>query len=200
MAKGLVKEKRFIGTRARYDAILGSFWFTPLFMSAISIVLALLLIWLENNGFMDWIVYRNPFNPDTVRGNTITLTATLISLFGVIMSVALIPFSLAVGQYGHTVVAIYMKDKGIQNVTGWFGAAIFYNATVLFAMPTSPTAATLPEFAVMFGWFFFVGSLVVVIYFFSHVAGLLSAMTVANLISKQTMEEIENPKALRPGI
>ena len=194
MAKGLVKEKRFIGTRARYDSILGSFWFTPLFMSVISIVLALLLIWLENNGFMDWIVYRNPFNPDTVRGNTITLTATLISLFGVIMSVALIPFSLAVGQYGHTVVAIYMKDKGIQNVTGWFGAAIFYNATVLFAMPTSPTEATLPEFAVMFGWFFFVGSLVVVIYFFSHVAGLLSAMTVANLISKQTMDEIETQR------
>jgi len=194
LAKGLVKEKRFIGLRTRYDTILGSFWFTPLFMSLISIILALLLIWLENNGFMDWIVYRNPFNPDTVRGNTITLTATLISLFGVIMSVALIPFSLAVGQYGHTVVAIYMKDKGIQNVTGWFGAAIFYNATILFAMPTQPTAETLPEFAVMFGWVFFVGSLIVVIYFFSHVAGLLSAMTVANLISKQTMEEIENQR------
>jgi uncharacterized membrane protein len=194
MAKGLVKEKRFIGLRTRYDTILGSFWLTPLVMSVISIFLALLLIWLENNGFLDWIVYRNPFNPDTIRGNTITLMATLISLFGVIMSVALIPFSLAVGQYGHTVVAIYMKDKGIQNVTGWFGAAIFYNATLLFAMPTQPTAETIPEFAIMFGWFFFVGSLIVVIYFFSHVAGLLSAMTVANLISKKTMEETENQR------
>ncbi len=138
MAKALVKEKRFIGLRARYDAILGSFWFTPLFMSAASVILALSLLWLEENGFMDWIVFQNPFNPDTVRGNLITLTVCLIGLFGVIMSVALIPFSLAVGQYGHTVVAIYMKDKGIQNVTGWFGASIFFYTALLFAMPTHP--------------------------------------------------------------
>jgi uncharacterized membrane protein len=194
LAKGLLKEKRFIGLRARYDGILGSFWFTPLFMSAASVVLAIVIYWLDKNGFMEWYVLRNPFNPDTIRGNMITITATLISLFGVIMSVALIPFSLAVGQYGHTVVAIYMKDKGIQNVTGWFGAAIFYNATLLFVMPTQMTETNIPESGIMLSWFFFVGSLMVVIYFFNHVAGLLSAMTVASIISKQTMEEIENQR------
>jgi uncharacterized membrane protein len=194
LAKGLVKEKRFIGLRARYDIVLGSFWFTPLFMSATSVVLALSLLWLEQNGFMDWYIIKNPFNPDTVRGNLITVTVCLIGLFGVIMSVALIPFSLAVGQYGHTVVAIYMKDKGIQNVVGWFGASIFFFTTLLFGMPTQLTDANLPEFALAVSWLFFIGSLLVVIYFFSHVAGLLSAMTVANLISKQTMEEIENQR------
>ena len=194
MAKALIKEKRFIGLRARYDAILGSFWFKPLSMSAASVILAISLLWLEENGFMDWIVFQNPFNPDSIRGNLITLTVCLIGLFGVIMSVALIPFSLAVGQYGHTVVAIYMKDKGIQNVTGWFGASIFFYTALLFVMPTTLTEENIPAFTIAFSWTFFVGSLLVVIYFFSHVAGLLSAMTVANLISKQTMEEIENQR------
>ena len=194
MAKGLVKEKRFIGWRARYDVVLGSFWFTPLFLSGTSIILALTLLWLENYGFMDWYVLDNPFNPDTVRANFITVTVCLIGLFGVIMSVALIPFSLAVGQYGHTVVAIYMKDKGIQNVVGWFGASIFFYTTLLFSMPTELTTDNIPNFTIAVSWMFFIGSLLVVIYFFSHVAGLLSAMTVANIISKQTMEEIENQR------
>lgn len=194
MAKGLLKEKRFIGLRARYDSILGSFWFTPIFMSGISIILAIFLFYLDENGFLDWIVLQNPFNPDTVRGNLITITATLISLFGVIMSVALIPFSLAVGQYGHTVVAIYMKDKGIQNVTGWFGASIFFNTTLLFIMPTKLTDENIPDTGILVSWIFLVGSLIVVIYFFNHVAGLLSAMTVASIISKQTMEEIDNQR------
>jgi uncharacterized membrane protein len=194
LAKGLLKEKRFIGLRARFDTILGSFWFTPLFMIATSVLLAILLNWLDMNGYFEWVPIRNPLNPDTVRGNLITITATLISLFGVMMSVALIPFSLAVGQYGHTVVAIYMKDKGIQNVTGWFGASIFYCASVLFIIPTKLDDTNMPDVTIMFSWVFFIGSLIVVIYFFNHIAGLLSAMTVANMISKQTMEEIENQR------
>ncbi len=57
MAKGLLKEKRFIGLRARFDGILGSFWFTPLFMSATSVILALLIFWLDKNGFLEWYAH-----------------------------------------------------------------------------------------------------------------------------------------------
>ena len=194
MAKSLLGEKRFIGFRVRFDRLLGSFWWTPLYMITLSVLIAYSLFWLETNGFMDWFIPSNPVNPNTARPNLITVMATLISLFGVIMSVELIPFSLAVGQYGHTVVAIYMKDKGIQNVVGWFGAAIFYCASVLFITPAELTSENIPDLLYTITWIFFIGSLVVVIYFFSHVANLLSAMTVASLISKHTMEEIDRQR------
>jgi hypothetical protein len=81
-----------------------------------------------------WIAWSSPL--DAVRGSLITSASVLLGLFGVLLSLALIPLTIATSSYGNIILSNFLRDKGIQNVIGYF-PSYFLRYSASIALPLS---------------------------------------------------------------
>jgi uncharacterized membrane protein len=136
-----------------------------------------------------WIYWANPL--ESVRTALTNTASILLGLFGVLLSIALIPLSIATSTYGNVILTSFLRDKGTQNVIGYFAFVIFFDVTAAISLPQTISLNNYPGITVTISLVFLMGALITTIYLFHHIATLLQATYITRSLTEELINEIE---------
>jgi uncharacterized membrane protein len=114
--------------------IVRSFWFVPAAIGAFALVAAILLnsldryLDLDPNGSFGWL-YSN--SPAGARALLSTISGSMITVTGVLLSAVIVVMSLASQQYGPRLVQNFIEDRTSQTVIGCFVGCFIYSVITL---------------------------------------------------------------------
>jgi uncharacterized membrane protein len=155
-----------LNVRQLVDRIRVSYWFVPLAMGLLAVLLARVLLWVDTlvpNSLLDTGQYTFGGTPEQARTAMLGIVGVTLGTAGIVFSLLTVPFSVVVSQYGSRLLRIYMRDVTFQLILGVFVATIVYCLNVALAIPASTVPFDSPQIA-------------------STVGLLLALVTVASLI------------------
>src|SRR5208283_78070 len=186
-----------------WDNVRATYWFVPTLMTLLAAVLALTMFWVDqaipNNLLQDkWYI----FHPETIaetRTVLNTIADTSLGVIGVVFSITLVPLSITSTQYGSIVLRSFLRDRGTQFVLGAYSATTFYCLSLLMSLRNATDQTG--QLSVTVAVSMLLSSLLMLLYFFHHVADSLQASAVVEQVSRELEQVIqqgyplENPLA-----
>lgn len=205
--------------RYHWDWLRSGYLFIPSIMVLMAVVLALLAIELDSFLYSDgrviehWYSQGGPEESRTILG---MIAGSMITIVGIVYSIAMVNLTLASDQFGPRLIRTFMTDMGTQLVLGAFLATFVYSVMVLLAIESGandpgPSAASatrtgdadaevwaaLPEptsFAPVISiWLGVALSMVclgMLIYFIHHVAQAIQAPNVIDSVARELERSI----------
>jgi len=124
------------------DRVRGTYWFVPLILSAIVVLLALAASHLDRTVpgtvfAQVWFIPQN-LDPALIHSALITLSTAELGVIGVVFSITLVPLTIATSQFGSVLLRVFLRDLSIQIVLGTYCASIVYNLTILWILSFGP--------------------------------------------------------------
>jgi uncharacterized membrane protein len=189
--------RRFLRARIIYRRLAGSYWFRPFIFIILAIFAARFALFIDqlvyDLGYTQtdwwWIYWANPL--ESARTGLTNTASILLGLFGVLLSISLIPLTIATSTYGNVILTSFLRDKGTQNVIGYFAFVIFFDVTAAISLPHTITLDNYPGMTVTISLVFLMGALITTIYLFHHIATLLQATYITRSLTDEVMKEIE---------
>ena len=176
--------------RKTLDSLRASYWFIPTVMTCGAVILAFLMIRLDQSLSLDTIRslgfgYYN--QPDGARSLVSTVASSMITVAGTTFSITLAVLSLTSGQFGPRLLSNFMRDLGNQIVLGTFVATYVYCLLVLRTIHTSSSAiaAFVPHLSVVLAIVLALLNVGVFIYFIHHTAESIQASTITARIAHE---------------
>jgi uncharacterized membrane protein len=115
----------------------------------------------------------------------------MITVAGVTFSITMVALSFASSQFGSRLLRKFMTDTGNQLVLGTFVATFIYCLLVLRTVRSDGEAEFVPYISVTVGLALALLSLVVLIYFFHHMALSMQAPYIVGEVAGDLLKEIE---------
>ncbi len=103
-----------------YDLIRSTYWFVPLVMSIIAIVLAVGVSHLDQTipaTLIQEIYFVLHINPTNVHSTLVTLATAQLGVIGVVFSITLVPLTMSTSQFGSVILRVFLRDISTQIVT-----------------------------------------------------------------------------------
>ncbi len=183
------------------DRVRATYWFLPTLMTVLAAVFAIVLFWVDqaipSSLLQDkWYIFR----PETIaeaRSVLTTIASVSLSVIGVVFSIILVPLSITATQYGSIVLRSFLRDRGTQWVLGAYTSTTFYCLFLLLALRTAGSQSAI-QFSVSVAVYMLIVSLLMLLYFFHHVADSLQAASVIRLISEELEGVIKQEYSLHP--
>ncbi|MGK2913550.1 MAG: DUF2254 domain-containing protein [Porticoccaceae bacterium] len=180
-----------------------SFWFMPLLMVAVSIVLAAALIEVDSAGSAQWMnQWPRLFGTGTegARQMLATLAGSMISVMGITFSMTLLAMTLASGQYTSRILRNFMRSRVTQVTLGIFGGTFVYCLIVLRTIRGGETEFV-PSMAVFFAFILALCGVGVLIYFIHHIASSIQASNIIASVAREAIAAIDRlfPEKLGHG-
>lgn len=180
-----------------------SFWPIPFFMSAVSIALAFVFVWLdykfipqiaEHHGDKPWLFF---VDEEGARSLLSTIAGSTIGVAGVTFSITMVVLTLASSQFGPRLVRGFMKNFVNQITLGSFVSTFLYSLLVLKFIRTGKDVFV-PHLSVNFALFLTMVSLAILIYFFHSVATQIQAESIVHSVGRDFKSAINRmfPKKL----
>src|SRR3954468_6037768 len=100
--------------RQRLDRAQTSFWFVPVIMSIVAIVLGRLLLWVDALlpddvfAYSTWIFSAGPAE---TRSALLSMAGTVLATAGIVFSLLTLPMSVAAAQFGSRLLRVYLRDR-----------------------------------------------------------------------------------------
>lgn len=171
-----------------------SFWFMPLLMVAVSIVLAARLIEVDSAGSAQWMnQWPRLFGtgPEGARQMLATLAGSMISVMGITFSMTLLAMTLASGQYTSRILRNFMRSRVTQLTLGIFAGTFVYCLIVLRTIRGGETEFV-PSMAVFFAFILALCGVGVLIYFIHHIASSIQASNIIASVARETIASIDH--------
>lgn len=171
-----------------------SFWFIPLVVCAAGIILALVMVMLD-----EWLVQ----NSITVSLGTHSIEGgrgILIAIAGSVLGVAATSFSIttsvlatASSTYGPRLVRNFMADNRNQFVLGSFGASFLYSLIVLRSIRDASDIGSMfvPSISINLAILFGIFNVVMLIYFLHHIADSIQISTLVSRVRDDLIRSID---------
>ncbi|MBA3662327.1 MAG: DUF2254 domain-containing protein [Gammaproteobacteria bacterium] len=168
--------------------IRASYWFIPLMMAILAILLALTTTsldwWLNQAGFHNnTLFFAN--QPQGARAILSTIAGSMITVAGVTFSITIMAVSFALGQIGPRLIHSFMRDKVNQYTLGTFIATFLYCLLVLRLVLNGNewpiVKAFVPHISVFTAMLLAIFNIAVFIFFIHHIA---SSFNVYNILAK----------------
>jgi uncharacterized membrane protein len=182
-----------------WSNLMGSFWFVPSVIVAISIVLAVALIAVDSTGSEAWMArWPRLFGSGAAgaRGMLSTIAGSMMTVVGVTFSMTLVTLALASSQYTSRILRNFMRDRVTQVVLGIFAGIFTYCLIVLRTIRGGNETGFIPSLAVTFGVVLAIGGISVLIFFIHHIASSIQASTIIAAVASETMVAVDR---LFPG-
>lgn len=175
-------------TRLRYLAgtLRSSYWFIPALMLSAAAVLAFVTVWVDRRltpadmPVLQELVYTG--GTDGAREVLSAISASMITVAGVVFSITIVTLQLASSQFGPRILANFMRDRANQVTLGTFVSTFLYSLLVLRTVSTEGANAV-PHLSVTLAVMLAIASLSVLIFFIHHVSTTIQA---PNLIQRIT--------------
>ncbi len=183
-----------------------NYWFYPALFSVLGLGLAVLLIWLDRNGFAQWLNQMEAIAPARPQGASNMLTVISGSMIGVastVFSITIAAVAYASGTYGPRLLTNFMEDKGNQLSLATFIGTFVYAITVLrtvraedeVAASAADAASTtlpgfVPQLSLLVAYLLMALSVAVLVYFLNHVPSSIRINTVLKDIGHRLLDDI----------
>ena len=190
-----------------WTSVNASYWFLPALFSLVSLSLALFTIYLDRNGFADFlndVTWLQPARPDGANNMLTVISGTMISVASTVFSITIAAVAYASGNYGPRLLTNFMEDRGNQFSLATFIGTFVYSITVLRTVRAEDEAApnlevaaasTLPGFvpqlSLLIAFIMMAFSLAVLVYFLNHVPASIRINSVLEGIGRRLLDEIE---------
>ena len=181
--------------RRLLDGLQSSYWFTPLIMSLLGLLLAELFFRLDSR-IPAAQVYSVEFvyggDAEGARAMLLALAGTILATAGVVFSVLTVPFSLAASQFGSRLLRLFLRDRTIQYVLGMFVGTFVYLLSVALKIPPPSATPPTPYLSASVGLYLSLacfGSLIVLIH---HIGVALQAPNMAAEASSELQRVIKS--------
>jgi uncharacterized membrane protein len=173
------------------DGLKVSYWFVPVLMGVLAILLARFILYLDAlipNTVLETKDYIFSGTPDEARATMIGILGASLGTAGIVFSLLTVPFSVVVSQYGSRLLRIFMRDRTFQIVLGVFTMTIAYSLTVTLAIPPTRVEAEAPQIATTVGLLLALVTVASLIALIHHIGISLQA---PNLVAAAGSELIE---------
>ena len=183
-----------------------NYWFYPATFALFAAILAFTTVYLDRNGFADflsnydWLV---PVRPKGAADILSVMAATMIGVASTVFSITLVAVTYASGTYGPRLLTSFLEDKGNQVSLAAFIGTFVYTMIVLRSVRAEDEVATtaqgeaasmLPGFAPQLSIivaYCLVGLCVgVLVFFLHHVPSSIRISMVLERVGKQLLEAI----------
>jgi uncharacterized membrane protein len=191
--------------QARWERIRASFWFLPALMALLGLLLAELMLALDQRIPNSLLVNSRLIVSAGAGGQRTLLFGVAGAALGtssLVFSLATVPMSIAASQFGSRLLRAFLSDPPTQLVMGCFTTTIAYCVSVALSIPATMEPNELPYLATTMSLVFFLISFASVIALFHHLGVLLQAPVITDRISRYLNRAIiaytKPPSATRP--
>ncbi len=175
-----------------------SFWFIPGLMVLGAIILAQVLIGIDNSlEYESFQITGILFTggPEGARSVLSTIAGSMISIAGLTFSITIVALTLASSQFGPRMMRNFMKDPRNQVVLGTFISTFIYCLLILGTVRSIEGDNYVPRFSIVFSMILALGNVGILIFFIHYIATSIQA---DSLIASVYTELVENVKRLFP--
>lgn len=176
-----------------WDNVRATYWFVPAVMTLLAAVAALTMFWVGQivpNYLLQNMWYV--FHPESIaEARTLlnTIADTSLGVVGVVFSITLVPLSITSGQYGSIVLRSFLRDRGTQFVLGAYTATTFFCIFTVLGLENASNQTV--QLSLTIAVYMLLVSLLLLVYFFHHVADSLQASAVVEQVSRELEQVIE---------
>ncbi len=198
----MTSEIRFL--LARLNA---NYWFYPATFALAGALIALGMIWLDRNGFAEFLNNMEMIVPVRPKGASDILTvmaSTMIGVASTVFSITLVAVTYASGTYGPRLLTNFLEDRGNQISLATFIGSFVYALVVLRSVRAedeSPTDAAIaagdalpgfaPQLSLLFAYVLLALCVAVLVYFLHHVPASIRINSVLESIGKRLLRAIK---------
>ena len=183
-----------------------NYWFYPALFSLSAAILALVMIWLDRNGFAEFLNEVNWLVPSRPKGAADMLTVMAGSMIGVastVFSITIAAVAYASGNYGPRLLTNFMEDRGNQLSLATFISSFVYALVVLRAVRAedetpatgADAAATAlpgftPQLSLLVAYALMAICVAVLVYFLNHIPSSIRINKVLEGIGSRLLDAI----------
>ncbi len=198
----MTSEIRFLLSRLN-----ANYWFYPATFALAGALIALGMIWLDRNGFAEFLNNMEMIVPVRPKGASDILTvmaSTMIGVASTVFSITLVAVTYASGTYGPRLLTNFLEDRGNQISLATFIGSFVYALVVLRSVRAedeSPTDAAIaagdalpgfaPQLSLLFAYVLLALCVAVLVYFLHHVPASIRINSVLESIGKRLLRAIK---------
>jgi uncharacterized membrane protein len=184
-----------------------NYWFYPALFSIIGGALAFWLVWLDRNGFGEFLNSVEaivPARPQSASNMLQIIAASTIAVASTVFSITIAAVAYASGTYGPRLLTNFMEDKGNQLSLATFIGTFVYSITVLRTVRAEDEVAAnaanaadtalpgfVPQLSLLTAYLLMVVSVAVLVYFLNHIPSSIRINTVLHRIARRLLWGIE---------
>lgn len=183
-----------------------NYWFYPALFSIAGGILALVLTWLDRNGFAGFLIDIKivvPARPQSASNMLQVIAASMIGVASTVFSITIAAVAYASGTYGPRLLTNFMEDKGNQFSLATFIGTFVYSITVLRTVraedevPASAADAAgdalpgfVPQLSLLVAYLLMAISVAVLVYFLNHIPSSIRINTVLHGIGHRLLKDV----------
>lgn len=175
-----------------WKELLATFWFVPVIIIGLAVVLSVSLVSLDNIVNIPqegWVRFFLVNSSDSARSILSTISGAMIGVAGTVFSVTLVALTLASSQFGPRLIKNFMYVRLNQVVLGSYIATYLYCLLVLNAIKDGNGYTFIPSISILVAILVAVVNIILLIVFIHQIAVSIQAdkviSDISDLISKQ---------------
>lgn len=185
-----------------------NYWFYPALFALSGAALALGLVWLDQNGFADWLSDMKaitPARPDGAANMLTVIAGSMIGVASTVFSITIAAVAYASGTYGPRLLTNFMEDKGNQLSLATFIGTFVYALTVLRTVRAEDEVAAsaadaaadalpgfVPQLSLLVAYVLMALSVAVLVFFLNHIPASIRINTVLKGIGRRLIEQVND--------
>lgn len=171
-----------------------TFWFIPVIIIMISIVLSIGLVYLDGLVDVSRVGLGRFFfvsSSDSARSILSTISGAMMGVAGTVFSITLVALTLASSQFGPRLIKNFMYDRLNQVVLGAYISTYLYCLLVLNAVQDANDYTFIPSISILVAILATIANIILLIIFIHQISVSLQADKVISNISGYISEQIE---------
>lgn len=171
-----------------------TFWFIPLLLIAASILLAILMVYIDQQVKIPQKGLARIFlvnNPDSARSILSTISGAMMGVAGTVFSITLVALTLASNQFGPRLIKNFMHKHLNQVVLGSYISTYLYCLLVLNSIGDGENYSFIPSISILFAIIAAIGNIILLIIFIHQIAISIQADKLISDISEYLSNQIE---------
>ena len=197
------RKARRVTARYNWDRLKVSFWFAPVVMGLLAVLLAWTMTWIDTlipNETLENSRLILSGTPGEIRSMLISIAGTILATAGVVFTLLTLPLSTVAAQYGSRLLRVFLGDRTTQLVLGIFVAAFVYCLAAALSIPPAQVNPDGPQVTATVGLFLMLASFSSLILLVQHISIMLQAPNIAAAAGTELRDVIlaERPDTVGP--
>ncbi|MGB3712215.1 MAG: DUF2254 domain-containing protein [Erythrobacter sp.] len=180
-----------------------NYWFYPALFAILGALLGFALVYLDRNGFAEWlndVEWLVPVRPQGAADILSVMASSMIAVASTVFSITIVAVSFASGTYGPRLLTNFMEDKGNQMSLATFIGTFVYALVVLRSVrtedetPVTSTATVVPGFtpqlSLLVAYLLMALCVGVLVFFLNHVPSSIRINKVLEQIGRRLVKAI----------
>jgi len=189
------RKARRVTAHYKWDRLKVSFWFTPVVMSLVAILLAWAMFWVDEripNQLLEGSRFILSGTPGELRSSLILMASTILTTAGVVFTLITLPLSTVAAQYGSRLLRIFLGDRTTQLVLGMFVATFVYCLAAALSILPVEVQPEGPQITATFGLLLMLGTFASLIVLIQHISTTLQAPNIAAAAGTELREVVRS--------